>query len=453
MTSATRGAALVHSGRLGDALEVLQRALQSAPDDPSTNLVFAQLCVRLQEPELAIEHLQRVLRRLPDSVAARSALAHALAALGRAAEGREIVERVLAADPCRAVAWISLGILAEQLGDDAGAQNAYQCLLAFEPLNSSARYHRAFVRLRAGDFAAGWDDYEQRFASGAVTRPPGGPVRWSGTPVAHLLVVAEQGLGDVLQFARFVPLLQARAQRVTLQVDPTLAPLLARTLDIACCIPQTAPRHDAHIELMSLPHLLGLGADCVAVPAAYLRADPVRVQAMARHLDVAEQGSDAALSAPTLAVGLAWAASTAHSTEATPYSRRSCPGAAFATLLDVPGCRFVSLQIGPQSKQLTQLFDAAPLIRDMDDTAAIVDQLGVVVTVDTSIAHLAGALGKPVLLLLPFSANWQWMHGESTAWYPTVRSFRQQRPGCWDEPLREVAAALADYARRCRNGI
>ena len=441
-TLRARGLAALQDGRLADSIDDLQRALALAPGDAQANLAFANLCIRLQQPELAVEHLQRVLAAVPGSEAARCGMAHALCALGRAADGLALLADVQAHNPRSRVAWMASGIIRERMRDDDGARRDYEAALALAPGDSAIRYHRAFLRLRAGDFAAGWADYEHRFGAGAVARPARRARRWDGAAVAALDIVAEQGLGDAIHFARFVAAARERARSVTLRVAAPLVGLLARSLDcrvIALDDPGGRERPAASIEMMSLPHALGLGDRCVEAPAAYLRADPRRADALAALLPRHAVPS----------VGVAWAASSAHATEATPYSRRSVPAPLLRGLAELPGWRAVSLQVGPRARDAAALpgvLDAAPLLKDFDDTAALVAQLDAVVTVDTSIAHLAGALGKPVLLLAPYAANWQWMHGEATPWYPLLRSFRQDAPGDWSGPIRSAIAALSQRA-------
>jgi tetratricopeptide (TPR) repeat protein len=461
-----RGVEQLSLGRLAEALDSLLEAVHLAPDDPAINFAFATLAIRLQQPALAVGHLQRVRKVLPDSDAACAALARAHAALGHAEEGLALLEALLRRQPASRLARLTCGILREQTTDFAGAAADYESVLHVAPNDPTLRHHRAFLRLRDGDFGAGFADYEQRFDGGDVARPPLAGPHWDGSAVGALQIVAEQGLGDVLHFARFAAsapaLLHGRAGKITLAVPPPLAGLLRRSVPVEVIELEVNPdrgagaardageqrRFDAAIELMSLPHVLALGSDCIATPAAYLQTDPARA-ALAARLPARSSTQGGALR-----VGVAWAASTAHPTEASPYCRRSCPQSALARLFARADCRFVSLQVGPRAKDVArfpQVVDAAPWIGDFDDTAALVAALDLVVTVDTSIAHLAGSLGRPVLLMLPFSANWQWMHGDRTPWYPTAKLFRQKRVGDWDGVVddvgREIEAMGSGLAR------
>jgi tetratricopeptide (TPR) repeat protein len=433
----------------------LLEAVQLAPDDPAINFAFATLAIRLQQPALAVGHLQRVRKVLPDSDAACAALARAHAALGHAEEGLALLEALLRRQPASRLARLTCGILREQTTDFAGAAADYDSVLRSAPDDPTLRHHRAFLRLRDGDFGAGFADYEQRFDGGDVARAPLAGPRWNGAAVGTLQIVAEQGLGDALHFARFAAaapvLLHGRARKITLAVPPPLVSLLRRSLpvevvELEAGADRAGRRFDAAIELMSLPHVLALGSACVETPAAYLQTDPARA-ALAARLP-ARSGTPG----EALRVGVAWAASSAHPTEASPYCRRSLPPAALARLFARSDCRFVSLQVGPRAKDVAQfanVVDAAPWIADFDDTAALVAALDLVVTVDTSIAHLAGSLGRPVLLMLPFSANWQWMHGDRTPWYPTAKLVRSRKAGDWDGVAEDVGREIGAIVRGC----
>ncbi|WP_051379008.1 tetratricopeptide repeat protein [Derxia gummosa] len=427
-------------GKLAEAMGSLEAALARAPEEPRANLLFGKLALRLREPALAVQHFQRLLHAQPDSEAGRAALAHAFAAQGRAEEALRLVGGLIELNPHSELAWLTAGIVQEQLRRDEGAAEAYEAALEVAPRSPAARYHRAFLRLRAGDFAAGWRDYEARFDAGFVPRAPSQAPQWDGQDSGHLVVFAEQGFGDAIQFARFVPMAAARVKRLTLVAPAPLVDLFARSLGVTVIAAGAGlPRHDSHISLMSLPHALALGASCVSWSGPYLHAPASLPASLALPRNEGRRR-----------VGLVWATSPAHPTEATPYTRRSCLLRDLAPLLDRADIDWFSLQIGPAAREIetadwqSRITDLSPRLGSFDATAAVVAQLDAVVSVDTAVAHLAGALGRPLHLLLPHAANWQWQRGEQTSWYPGAALHRQFHPGDWTGAVASVGVALRE---------
>jgi hypothetical protein len=325
------------------------------------------------------------------------------------------------------------------------SRRCYDRLLALDPSNASGRYHRSLLLLRAGEFEQGWIDYERRFASGLVAEPVAATPRWRGQAVDRLLLIAEQGLGDAIHFARFAPMLRQRARTLTLACDASLADLLARSLPIDAVVGMDArqwPEHDAHLPLMSAPLALELGAQAACFAAPYLSPDPRRLDQWRSRLP----------RSGVLRIGVAWAASSGHPTEATPYTRRSCPLAALAPLARLPGIAVHSVQLGPARAELDAsgappFDDLSASLHSFDDTAAALRCLDAVVSVDTSVAHLAGALGTPAHLLLPVSANWQWTtDAQRTPWYRSLHLARQSTPADWGPAVDAVARRLLAQA-------
>ncbi|WP_176256820.1 tetratricopeptide repeat protein [Derxia lacustris] len=436
------GRVCLQLGRLSEAMTSLEAALARAPEDAVANLLFGRLALRLHEPALAVQHFQRLLHVQPGSEAGRVALAHALVAQGRGEEALRAIGALIEANPRSELGWLAAGIVQEQLCRDEGAAEAYEAALEVAPQSPAARYHRAFLRLRAGDFSAGLRDYEARFDAGFVPRPPSPAAVWDGAEVAHLLVFAEQGLGDAIHFCRFVPMAAARVKRLTLVAPAPLVELFSRCLGVPVIAAGAGlPRHDAQVSLMSLPQALLLGRSASVWPGPYLHASLRPAQ-----------GLQLARNPGQLRCGLVWAASPAHPTEATPYTRRSCALRDLAPLLDLPGIDWYSLQLGPAAREIdgngwqSRVVDLAPRLHSLDDTASVVAQLDAVVSVDTAVAHLAGALGQPLHLLLPQAANWQWQRGDHTAWYPGARLHRQIRAGDWSAPVASVGEALRQEA-------
>ena len=340
----------------------------------------------------------------------------------------------------------NLGVALERFGLWEGALAAYQAAIECDPQHVDAHWNSALGLLRAGRFEEGFREYEWRFRRNepAPRRCP--QPLWDGRPLAGrtLLVWAEQGFGDALQFLRFVPAAVRLGARVVLEVSDGLQALAARIPGVAavCLRGSTPPPFDTHVALMSLPHVLGLAP--APADAPYLHA----------HDALAWQWRDrlaASGHAPgrELAFGLAWAGNPALRN-----SRERSPGFdAVRPLLDLPGTRCFSLQKGAGCEQLAgvapapRFVDLQREIAHFDDTAALIANLDLVVTCDTAVAHLAGALGKPTFVMLPHTPDWR--HGldpHASAWYPSMRLFRQSTTGDWPEVVERVGVALRDAA-------
>lgn len=388
-------------------------------------------------------------------------LGNALAALSRHAEAIAPLERAVGLDPTLALAWLSLGNAHHALGAHEAALRAYDQALRLRPDLASARLNRGLTLLTLGDFSRGLPDYEARLELAAAARetPAGAdwtdPLpRWRGEPLGEraLLIVAEQGFGDTLQFMRLVPLARERAARIVFAVQRELLPLIAPLGEAwrVRVVERGAARieADVHCPLLSLPLALGMfGARSDTLPAARRYVD---VPAMYRRRWRGSLGGHARRK-----VGLAWSGRIqAHET-------RSMPLAALEPLFALADIDWIVLQPNLTDEERAAL-DAHPRadvihrlgerIRDFADTAAIVDRLDAVVSVDTSIGHLAGALGKPLLLMLPFAADWRWFstgkadtpgaRHEASPWYPSARLVRQRMPGVWDDVVEHVGRLI-----------
>ena len=291
-----------------------------------------------------------------------------------------------------------------------------------------------------GRFEQGWAGYEWRWKCKEFgSLPPFQPPLWDGSFLdgRTILVHAEQGLGDTLQFIRYVPSLHQRGGRVILMCQPPLVRLLTRSPGIERLLAHgdPVPEFDVHTPLLSLPRLLGTTLESVPADVPYLEAEPQLVEAWRHRLG----------SYPGFKVGIVW--------QGNPKFRldrlRSIPLAQFAPLARVPGVHQFSLQKGPGAEQLAAVTDRFPVtdlgrrLDDFMDTAAVLKNLDLVISVDTAIAHLAGALGIPVWVALPFAPDWRWLMGrEDSPWYPTMRLFRQTRPGQWEDVFHHIAEAL-----------
>lgn len=318
--------------------------------------------------------------------------------------------------------------------------------LLIRPDLAGAHFARAEALLLLGRWAEGWDEYEWRFriAGAAKMLPQTDKPQWDGSPFddAVLLLVADQGFGDVIQFSRYIPWVMLRCADVRIACSAEVIPILRQFLPVHRLHTtwDDCPPYRAYCALSGLPRLHGTRVDNVPQPTAYLRADPARVAAWQKRLDL--------LAAPgTKRIGIVWAGRPTHNND----RLRSAKLADFAPIAALPKVALISLQKGPPTEQAGAYFGRAPLInigaevRDYDDTMALIASLDLIVTVDTSVGHLAAAMGKPTWILLPTSPDWRWLlEREDTPWYASVRLFRQTVPREWGDVMQRVAEAIQD---------
>jgi endonuclease/exonuclease/phosphatase family metal-dependent hydrolase len=429
---AAQGVDAHRRGDLAAAERAYRQALAQAPEHPLALHYLGVLLYQQGQPALALPLLDRAVALVPAEPDFHNNRGLALAALGRGREAIDAYRGALERKPSHEGAWSNLGLALQAAGDVAGAIDAFRRGLAVAPDFPQLHWNLSLALLLTGDFDNGWREYEWRLRTPelAATMQSFRAPRWDGgDPVGRtILVAAEQGLGDTLQFLRFATTLHQGGARVIAGVPPTLVKLAATVPGVAQAVPLDAglPTVDAYVPVMSLPLLLGAAAGDVSVP--YLRAGRV------------------ALPDDRVNAGLCWAGAPANTNDA----RRSIALATLAPLLDIAGIRWYSLKrdgeaLGPRDLATAERLVALPQRNDFDGLAALIASLDVVVTVDTSIAHLAGALGKRVLMLIPYAPDWRWLLERSdTPWYPTMRIFRQRDAGDWTHPIASAADALRE---------
>lgn len=424
-------AAYLAQGRNEAAIAAALRSLGLAPDHPHALFTLASARLARHEAKAALALFDALLAISPGHARARHNRANALIDLGRLEEAKAELLASVALDPGLKEAWATLGYLHTIEADLPAALASCDRAIALDPEFAVARWNKSVALLLDGDFAAGFAAYEWRKRHPRFrhhfTPLPGLP--WQGEPLAgrHLLVRAEQGFGDTIMLARFLPGLAAEAARVTLCCPPTLFALF-RGLGIGL-VPLDAPAtiSDFTVDQMSLPHLLGITETSIPGAAGYLTADP---RACGAVLPLLPEGRPR--------IGLVWAGNPMHDND----HHRSLPPGALAPLLALPGVHFVSLQFGPRAGEYP-VADPTPHIQDYGDTAAILRALDGVVSVDSSVAHLAGALGVPCDVLISKACDWRWRLGRSdTAWYASLTLHRQTRLDDWSGPVESVASAL-----------
>lgn len=476
---------LSDQGRHGDAVTALRRLLRLKPRLTDQRLMLAQALILGGRAEEAIEELMVLLGMAPSSVAAYANLGMALRRLGRAEEAVRHYRCALGFAPDDPGVLNNLGVTLQDLGRLDEAAACFRQSIALQPgaahthLNlalaardlmrvdemialaraavrldpSLAEAHTAlsFGLLIKGELEEGFAEYEwrSRMADFPSPRRSFASPAWDGSDLTGrtLLVHDEQGVGDTIMFARFAPQLQARGVRVLMECNSQLVRLLSAMPGIEGVVSRFAPPppHDAHDALASLPHRLGTMLYTIPAEVPYLRAEPDLVTRWAERMG-----------APTgrrtgLRVGLVWAGNPGFKADRIRSPRLK----AFLPLLDVPGVTVFGLQkgagrqdletCGPLPPSFTDLGDE---ISDFADTAAIMENLDLVISSCTGPAHLAGALGRPVWTVLPFAPDWRWLdQGMCTPWYPTMRLFRQDRRGDWAPVVGRVRAALQALAR------
>ncbi|MCW3476014.1 tetratricopeptide repeat protein [Limobrevibacterium gyesilva] len=428
--------ALLRDNRVIDALAAASRAVELQPGLAEAWFVRGAVERAMRRFEPAVASLRRAIAADPGHARAHLTLGNALLDRDDAAAAETHLRAAVALAPELPEAHASLGFLLAGAGRLDEAVAACDAAIRLRPEFAHAHWNRGCAHLLAGDFAPGWEDFEWRKRHDAFGHDfPALPGReWDGGPLEgrRLLVRAEQGLGDAIQFARYLPLLAAQGAVVLLACAPPLIALLQTLPGVAAVVAKDAalPPYDLWVDQMSLPRLIGTRLDSVPAPQGYLAAAPERIAAwepMRPHRPL---------------VGLVWAGNPAHANDA----RRSMPTEALAPIVAVPGIDWMNLQIGGRGVELAirhRLPTPPPGLTDLAETAALVTTLDLVIAVDTAVAHLAGALGKPVWIMLPFAPDWRWMTGRSDSpWYASARLFRQDRPGDWAGVTARVATAL-----------
>ncbi|CCE08427.1 putative TPR domain protein [Bradyrhizobium sp. STM 3843] len=446
------GLLLKEEGRVDEALVYLDRSAEARPDHAPTFALRGFVRASLKQYEQAIGDFELAIRLDPEHAQACSNLGNALKALGHPERALVWYDRSLALKPDIANA-TNRALTLTELGRFLEAEAAYRYAMSIDAQNPSLVWNHALLQLLRGDFEAGWRGREARWnvPEFAKDYPMLVTPMWTGEAAVAgktVVICQTEGVGDAIQFVRYIPMLAARGARIILVVDQGLCPLLSGLAGVSHCLPKTQrtviPPFDLHIAIDSLPFAFGTQLDSIPLGKNYLPPpEPHLVQAWEDRLGLHEK----------MRVGLVWSGNPKHGND----RNRSVPLRLLSGLLNVDAL-FVSLQKNPRPedaetlREREEIVDHTALLTDFAETAALVSCLDLVVTVDTSVAHLAGALGRPTWILLPYAPDWRWLLGrEDSPWYPTVRLFRQTETREYDSVIERVRRELSAMAEKWKH--
>jgi Flp pilus assembly protein TadD len=435
------GSVLRDKGQLDEAIAASRRAiaLRGNYAEAHNNLGIALAGKRRFDEAIAACRQAVALR--PNYAEAHSNLGNALGEMGLLDEAIASIRRAIGLKPDYADAHNNLGNALQQIGRLDEAIAAYRQAIELKSDFVLAHFNYALLLLMQGEFEEGWKEFEWRLRMPQWMRlgRDFSQARWTGQEARGktILLISDAAFGDAIHFIRYAPLLAARGATVLLECQAELAPLLNRVRGISAVFArgERLPTFDWQTPLQSLPLAFGTTMKTIPADVPYLSAPPQRIEQWTKKL-----AGDSSFK-----VGLAWAGSAA-------WDERSCPLATFAPLAAVPGVTFYGLQKGPEANQPVppglRLIQMGHELGDFADTAALVSNLDLVISVDTSVAHLAGGLGRPVWTLIPFNPGFQWLCGRTDSpWYPTMRLFRQTSRGDWVSVVTRVADALSHWIK------
>ena len=424
--------ALADQGKLEEAVANYRQALQLNPNYAEAHNNLGVALRDMGKRDEAIACLREALRLKQEFAPAHNNLGLALADQGKLAEGEYHYREAIRIQPDYAEAYNNLGIVLRDVGKLWEALAAWEEALRLKPQYAAPRLNRALVWLLLGNFDQGWDEYEWRWTKKGMVQRPFRQPAWTGSPLEGrtLFIHAEQGLGDTLHFVRYASLAKERGGRVLFECQPVLHELVKSCPGIDQVIPLNAPLPDfnVHVSLLSLPRIMGTRLASIPAKVPYLFADK----------DPTERWRKEIGSIRAFKIGIAWQGDPKH--EGDLY--RSIPLSRFASVARQPGVHLFSLQKGPGTEQLHDVTVRFPItdlgskFETFADTAAAIKNLDLVLTVDSAVAHCAGALAVPVWLLLPTVPDWRWLlEREDSPWYPTMKLFRQKELNNWQRSV------------------
>ena len=442
---------LIERGDFSAAEQVLLEALKSEPENYNLYYLLARLYEGMADYEQAESFYRKALMMAPEYIDAWINMGNVQQDSGQYDAAMSSYASALKVAPESAEAHYNKGLLEKRLGRFDDAIDSFNRAIEMKPEFVQPHWNKSFVCLLTGRLTEGWKEYEWRLQHEKHIQRPFTQPAWEGEDLngRTILVHDEQGYGDTFQFVRYLPLVQARGARVVFECHDKLGPVLRGCKGYDQLIERVSVESvpdasfDVQVSLMSLPRIFNTRLESIPAQIPYLKAAG----------DLAEKWKVRLENDKRFRVGICWAGSPRHTNELV----RSCSLQDFSVLSEIEGLALYSLQKGAAAEEAVRLakpFEIVRLDLELDhgarfvDTAAAMASLDLVISIDTSIAHLAGALGRPVWILLSSSPDWRWMaEGETSPWYPTMRLFRQSRPGDWQGVFRIVAHALTNLLR------
>jgi tetratricopeptide (TPR) repeat protein len=441
------------AGRLAEAESVLRDIIAEAGDHPPALHLMGIVAFRMGRIDEASRLMERSLALAPMEAIYYRNVCEVYRVLGRFDEALVAGRRAASLAPDDLHCHHNLGVLHYHRLELDEAIASGERAIALGPDSAGAHFGIAEASLLRGDFTRGWEEYEWRFklANAPQLLPPTERPQWDGSPIEDgtLLLIADQGYGDVIQFARYIPWAAARCAQLAVACSAELHPVIEQQAGFGLLFDhwERAPEYTAYCPLSGLPRLAGTRLDTIPAEIPYVRADPAKSAVWAERLS-------ALLPRGYRRIGIVWAGRPTHHND----RNRSSTLAAFAPLTQIPGIALVSLQKGAAQAQIGGYWGRAPLVnlgpelKDFGDTMAVLECLEQVVAVDTSVVHLAGAMGKAALVMLPYAPDWRWLLDRTDSpWYPTLRLFRQGPDRSWDAVIGGIAKEIAAPSRPRRS--
>ncbi|MBT3305780.1 MAG: glycosyltransferase family protein [Alphaproteobacteria bacterium] len=436
---------LHQGGDLSEAEDIYREILEVDPGNATALHLLGLIAFQSGILDKALALISQAIKFNPHYPEALNNMGNVLSEMGRLNDALLCFQEAIGQKPDYAMAFNHLGKTHQQLGQVDEALTGFEKAIALEPEAAEYHFNLGILYLLMGQFGEGWQEYGWRRRVTEFNhpqRPYGQPVWDGGNPDGKtIFFYPEQGLGDLFQFVRYLPQVAAQGGRVVLETPTQTARLLQNfdAADVLISSGASLENFDCHASLLDLPGILGATLETIPAPEHYISPDPELTRDWAGRLGASRD----------FRIGLVWAGNAAHTNDA----NRSIDPGLLMPLMQIPGISMYSLQVGRDGEAKTVFGDAvtdlASELKDFADTAAVIGNLDLVVSVDTSVAHLAGAMGRPVWTLLPFMPDWRWLlDREDSPWYPSMRLFRQHTIGDWDGVIKRLSAAIIKQVAR-----
>jgi tetratricopeptide (TPR) repeat protein len=458
------GDVLLQQEKLDEAIAACRKAIALKPDLAAAYSNLGVALMRQGQLEEAIAACSQAIEIQADLAAAYSNLGEALFKQDKLEDAIASYERAIALNPNLGDAHCNLGVAFCEQNRIEAALTHLQKAINLQPDDAISHVNLGMTQITIGDFANGLSEYEWRWQQKDVPIPKFTQPLWDGSELAGrtILLWAEQGLGDTLQFIRYAPMVAQKGGRVIVSCPATLTRLVESVSNVEMAIAEgdLLPEFDVHAQMLSLPRLIGTTVSNIPSQVPYIQVCRNKSETTLPPSDSLKGGD---LESPllkggggSLHIGIVWASGYRQRSDSLRfYHKKSCPLSLFTRLLELSHVHLYSLQVGRNANDIDELSEFSdrdrlhnwsPFIHDFTDTAMLVSQLDLTISVDTAIVHLAGAVGKPVWTLLPFAPDWRWfLDREDTPWYPTMRLFRQTERGDWDGVMHRVYEALQTF--------